>query len=327
MVYVGYRPVLPGQNTNSWQHNYKGTVGTYSNWSLQSDVHLFDDVGDVNLPDHSAYARDRYLSQVYNGEFTYKPMELAKFSHGGQDAPYLRHINYQWQGVEGAETFPRGSEVTAATSASATLGAIATGTRDYSTDNLTFTILVDQTEQNIVLNGDATAYNDRPTFIAALNTEVTGATFTLATNDLVVTSDSAGENSTLQITAVVDPLGTSGIVELARIEGEDAIYDGWGHDGTRVLSTSRHSNWHFYGVPSADLTFDGSPIRYWGDPGVPEGFGRTQPYVYQGVADGTLENPGDNLAAKYNQADESNEYAHQRTKQWFGVDSAEALSV
>lgn len=105
MAYVGYRPILPGQSTGNWTHRYKG-AGEYSNWSLQSTTQPLEDA-----PINPRYPGDVYqgqgrLSQVYAGRHGYSPMELAKYSHGGQDAPYLRHINYRNHSVPSARVFP-----------------------------------------------------------------------------------------------------------------------------------------------------------------------------------------------------------------------------
>lgn len=204
MAYLGPRPILPGQNTGEWAHDETGEVGEYSNYSLQSSTHLLEDMPiNDHVPGTGYHPHDVFLTQVARGVFRYAPMELKKFSHGGQSAPYLRHSDWEYHGLDGAKVF-RGN---------------------------------------------------------------------------------------------------------------------WGHDGTRVLSTSRHSNLFYYGVPSGDATLDGHPIRYYGDAGVPSGFGRTQPYVNQGVTDEALENPGVTLANK----PVGPEYGFQDVNEWHGVPSAKAL--
>lgn len=107
MAYEGPRPVLPGQNTNQWTHNVTGEVGVYSNWQLQSDTHLLDGapLTDVD-PGAGKFPHGVLYSQMFTGTHSYKPMELARYSHGGQDASYLHHAIKEFHGVEGAAVFP-----------------------------------------------------------------------------------------------------------------------------------------------------------------------------------------------------------------------------
>lgn len=204
MAYEGYRPILPGQDTNSWKHNVTGEEGVYSNWSLQSSEHLLDGAPlNDHVPGTGRHPHGLLHSQMYEGTHRYAPMELARYNHGGQNAPYLRHARLEFHGVEGANVFPVG----------------------------------------------------------------------------------------------------------------------FGHDGTRELSTSRWSNFKFRGVPSAEMTVTGHAIRYAGDPGVPSGFGRDRPFEYQGVGDDKLEDAGLALADKPS----GPEYAFQKVQEWHGVPSAKAL--
>jgi hypothetical protein len=217
MVYVGHRPVLPGQNSNNWRHNVTGELGVYSNWSLQSSTHLLEDMPiRDHVPGTGYHPHGVLLTQMFLGTHSYFPMELARFSHGGQDAPYLRHAHWEFHGVDSAEVFHSGEW------------------------------------------------------------------------------------------------------------GYDYVADPRDPD-RRVFTFSRHSNLWFYGVPSADSTFDGRPFRAWDDPDLPSFATRHAPYEYKGVGDDRIEDPGEPLSVKYARAETSNEHAHQRTQEWFGVASAKAL--
>lgn len=328
MPYVGHRVVLPGQNTNEWKHNVNDVVGVYSNWSLQSSIHALQDVGDPALPSYPQYAQGRHLSQVFTGKFEYRPMELARFSHGGQSAPYLRHINWKWQGVESAEAFPRGVVVEEAKPAQKEMGVVATG-RDYSETPLKFTIFHNGDSTEVELTGD---YGTRPAYVAALNEAVDGATFEMdsETNVLTVTSDVIGDYSQLAIAHLENGVG-SGIEEILQpVYGQDAVIQGaYGYTladkVSRKFTFSRHSNWFFYGVPAADATFDGRVAMDWDDPNLPSYARRHAPFVYKGVGEDRLEDAGEALAVKQARAAESNEYAHQQVNVWDGVASAKAL--
>ena len=327
MAYVGYRYVLPVQNSNDWKRN--GEVGVYSNWSLLSTTQLLQDVGDAALPDYPQYARGRHLSQVFNGEFAYKPMEVAKFSHGGQDAPYLRHAHWEFHGVDASEVFPRGEQLAGATAATKTMGTITTG-RDYSANGLgalEFTITVDGTDVPVSLTED---YATRPDYVAALNGAVAGATFEQdGSNVLTVTSDSTGSTSSLALSGLVNGAG-SGLEEFTTVRGANATYShGYGYTPTekkdRNFTFSRHSNWFFYGVDSADSTFTGRVPLAWDDPDLPSYARRHAPYIYKGVGDDHIEDPGEELSVKQARAETSNEYAHQQINTWNGVTSTKAL--
>lgn len=108
-VYQGSRPVLPGQNSNDWVHNVSGKKGVYSNWSRQSSTHVLAEAPDRDhTPGSGDYPHGVLLSQMFNGDQRYAPMENSKYSHGGQDAPYLHHERHQFHGVAGAAAFPSG---------------------------------------------------------------------------------------------------------------------------------------------------------------------------------------------------------------------------
>lgn len=106
MPYTGHRPILPGQNTNEWTHNVTGEVGVYSNWQLQTETHLLEDMPrEDHTPGTGRHPHGVLLSQMYTGEHTYSPMELAKYSHGGQRAAYLRFEHLAPERVPAAEVF------------------------------------------------------------------------------------------------------------------------------------------------------------------------------------------------------------------------------
>lgn len=108
-MYVGYRPILPGQNSNEWRHNVTGEKGVYSNWQLQSSTHLLDGAPlNDHVPGTGRHPHGLRLSQQFTGAFRYAPMELSKYSHGGQSAAYLRHEGFLFHGVPGADVFPAG---------------------------------------------------------------------------------------------------------------------------------------------------------------------------------------------------------------------------
>lgn len=218
------RPVLPGQNTNDWRHNVTGELGVYSNWSLQSSTHLLQDAPlRDHVPGTGYHPNGILLTQMFLGDHKYTPMELAKFSHGGQKwsatfsltQPWLLHKPWEYNGV--AKVF------------SGEWG------YDY----------------------------------------------------------------------VADPRNPE----------------------RRFFTFSRHSNWWFYGVDSADATFDGRPRRYWDSEDLPAYARLHEPWIYKGISDRAVEDPGEALGVKFARAETSNEFAHQRTKVWQGVTSAKALSV
>lgn len=108
------RPVLPGQNTNNWRHNVTGELGVYSNWSLQSATHLLEDAPlRDHVPGAGDYPHGLLYSQMFTGAHSYAPMEVAKFSHGGQkwsvtfavSQPWQLHNPWEYHGVPGAEVF------------------------------------------------------------------------------------------------------------------------------------------------------------------------------------------------------------------------------
>lgn len=314
MVYVGYRYVLPAQNSNDWQRN--GEVGVYSNWALLSTTHLLQDVGNAALPDYPQYSRSRQLSQVFNGEFAYKPMELAKYSHGGQDAPYLRNPYWEFHGVAGAKAFTASIP---AFPAYGTMGAI-TVPLDYSMVNLTFNLAVDGAAATpVTLTG---TYATLIEYIDALNLATPDVTFYEEDSVLEVVSNTVGADAQIVISNVTN--GVNSGLEAIDVTGIAATST-WGHDGTRELSTSRHSNWFFYGVHSADATFTGRTAMTWDDPNLPSYARRHAPYTYKGVGDDHLEHPGETLAVKQARAEEGNEYAHQQVNIWDGVTSSKAL--
>lgn len=105
-TYTGYRPILPQRNVNDMKHHTTGEVGTYSNWSLMSSTQPLEDMP-LHESGEGPYAHDSRLAQQFRGEFEYKPMELSKYSHGGQRAAYLRHAPWEFHGVPAADIFPR----------------------------------------------------------------------------------------------------------------------------------------------------------------------------------------------------------------------------
>ncbi|MCA1806725.1 MAG: hypothetical protein LC687_02515, partial [Actinobacteria bacterium] len=285
MPYVGHRAVLPAQNSNEWTHNVKDKVGVYSNWSLQSSTHLLEDVGDAALSDYPQYAQGRHLSQVFKGTFTYKPMELKKFSHGGQDAPYLRHAYWEFHGVAGSEAFPR---YVPATPAVVETGAITladwsdkTGTGGDD-DSFSFTVNI----TTVSIDGDYTS-SDMQTLVDDMHLGVGFGVIASVSDDgdrIVFTSEDTGADAVITTTAATE-------IDLAAVtvNGADAEGVQWGYTvedaKTRNFTFSRHSNWHFYGVPSTDATFDGRTAMEWDDPHLPSYARRHAPFVYKGVGD------------------------------------------
>ena len=326
MPYVGHKPILPGQNTNEWEHNVTGKLGEYSNWSWQSSTHLLQDVGDPSLPDHSAYKDGRLLSQKAKGEFSYKPMESIRFSPVGQSAPYVRHINWKWQGVESSEAFPRGEELVAATAAVKKMGEITTTNLDFTSDNLSVTVVVNGGDDQVIeLSGN---YAEIAGFINALNDQLDdSAFFYVYEGDIYLRSLDLGSENTIEITDVTNP-GSSGLQTFTEVQGVDEVMSlgfGYSVDDERWFTFSRHTNWKFYGVDSADATFTGRAMRYWDDEDLPSYARRHAPFEYKGVGDDVIENPGEVLEVKYSRASGDNAYAFQRTQEWFGVASSKAL--
>ena len=106
IFYTGHRPILPQQNYKEWTHNLTGEVGEYSNWQLQSETNVLDGAPvHHHVPGTGRHPGNYRLSQEFRGVFEYNPMELSRLSHGGQNAPYLRHKSWEFHGVRGAKIF------------------------------------------------------------------------------------------------------------------------------------------------------------------------------------------------------------------------------
>lgn len=326
------RPVLPGQNTNNWVHNVTGEEGVYSNWSLQSSTHLLEDAPlRDHIPGTGYHPNGVLLTQMFLGDQEYLPMELAKFSHGGQkwsvsfeaNQPWLLHKYWEYNGVSGSEVFTRYAAATPAVveTGTVTLADWTTGTgTNFSFDVNTATVTVD---------GDYTS-SDLQTLVNDIDSQLgvdVVASISAAGDGIAFTSVDTGAAAEVTTTIATE-------INLAAetANGTDESGTFWGYTvedaKARDFTFSRHSNWHFYGVASADATFDGRIALTWDDPNLPSYARRHAPYEYKGVGDDVhLLDAGEPLSVKYTRAEESNEYAHQRTKQHFGVSSSKALSV
>jgi flagellin len=111
---------------------------------------------------------------------------------------------------------------TPASAAEATLGSVAASGLDFATTNLTFDIDVDGAGvQNITIDGDHGT--DRATFLAELNSKVTGATFSIDDSDnLVVTSDGTPGVGTSVVISNTTAAGGSGVQDQTLVNGADS---------------------------------------------------------------------------------------------------------
>lgn len=106
MAYRGYRPILPGQNTNEWRHVVTGEKAVYSNWQLMSETQALEDMPlEHHEPGTGRHPHGILSSQMFTGEQRYAPMELSKYSHGGQRAAYLRFDHLEHHGVPAGDMF------------------------------------------------------------------------------------------------------------------------------------------------------------------------------------------------------------------------------
>jgi len=101
--YVGYRPVLQGDNTNNWINTYTSEVGVYSNWSLMST----SDSVLTGFPDNEytlgTVKHARILEYIYAGGRHIAPMSGAG---GGERLDYARLKMLEYKGTVPA--FPSG---------------------------------------------------------------------------------------------------------------------------------------------------------------------------------------------------------------------------
>lgn len=76
LFYTGKRPVTKGRNYNDSFNVYKGTVGTYSNWSLYNKSHVLDGAPnrDVVLGDNTRLSRPTLLEYLWSGGQHVAPM-------------------------------------------------------------------------------------------------------------------------------------------------------------------------------------------------------------------------------------------------------------
>jgi flagellin len=111
---------------------------------------------------------------------------------------------------------------TAATAAAATFTTTGAGL-DFNSTNLTFDVAVDGgTVQNIVISGDHGT--DVSALAAEISAAIAGVTVTADGNDLVFTSDSTGDSSSIVISNVQDA-GNSGVAATTN-SGSDATSSG-----------------------------------------------------------------------------------------------------
>jgi hypothetical protein len=76
LFYTGSRPVTKGRNSNDAVNPYKGSAGTYSNWSLYNTSHVFDGMPNVNhVPGTGRHPHGLQMSRWYRGEDTKFPMD------------------------------------------------------------------------------------------------------------------------------------------------------------------------------------------------------------------------------------------------------------
>lgn len=334
MVYVGHRPVLPGQNANDLVHPFTGEQSDHfqNSFTIMGEQ-LLQDVGAPELPNHGEYSRKARGTQVMTGEFRYAPMEVTRYSHAGQNAPYLRHAHWEYHGVPAAEMFPRYSPALAAVVEGGTVTLADWRFIEGSDDGEGEVVPdVDNTFTFSVNGGSITIDGD---FSDSTLDDLISEIGSQLTDGVTVGRNSAGDGVafTSVATGVSAEVVTTAAPEISlpaeTANGSDAQGSTWGHDGTRTLSTSRHSNLFHRGVPSTNMTLGGSDrafqVRKSWDDELPTYARRHEPYINKGVQPTPLEDGGENLAHKVAFAKGNLDRAFQRTKEWQGVKSARAL--
>lgn len=68
VFYTGPRPVTKGRNSNDSVHTWKGTAGTYSNWSLFNTSHVLDGAPNNDVrPGAGSFPHGLMLSRYFEG--------------------------------------------------------------------------------------------------------------------------------------------------------------------------------------------------------------------------------------------------------------------
>ncbi len=166
----------------------------------QTEVHsILQRMRDLTVQSGNLGTNDEASLKANNDELSQLKTELTRIAEQTQFG--TKKI------LDGVST----TTTTAATAAEATLGTAAGGDYSAAGEELKFDITVDGgTTQNISLNGTYATAND---LVTALNGAVTGATFSVDSGNLVVTSDSTGAGSSVVIanTATTSTDGTGGV--------------------------------------------------------------------------------------------------------------------
>jgi hypothetical protein len=105
--YTGYRPVLKGRDFDDSVHSWKGTVGTYSNWSLMNSSHVLDGAPNENtvLGDDSRLSRPTLLEYLWSGKHHIAPITNVG---SGERLDGMRYNPLTYRGLAGAAAFKSG---------------------------------------------------------------------------------------------------------------------------------------------------------------------------------------------------------------------------
>lgn len=111
--YVGPRPVLKGQNTNSMVNPYTSMTGkakgkgTYSYYPLYSTSHILDGAPDNHhIPGTGYFPGDVFLSQIFKGSTLYIHPLSGTFPDGSATYDGARFRPMEFKGLSGAKAFP-----------------------------------------------------------------------------------------------------------------------------------------------------------------------------------------------------------------------------
>lgn len=98
--YNGYRPIFRGQNSNDWVHDWKGTKGEYSNYSLMNgNQPLADMPYEDHVPGEGYHPSDTHMTRVFLGhEDNIQPL---KDPGVGPRADGYRNNMLEYKGVFG----------------------------------------------------------------------------------------------------------------------------------------------------------------------------------------------------------------------------------
>lgn len=103
IFYTGHRPVLKGRNSNDSVHTWKGTAGTYSNWSVFNTSHVLDGApNEDHEPGSGRHPHGLAMSRWFNGE---DQLAGIKNVGGGARIDGMRYRPLEYKGTDGQGVF------------------------------------------------------------------------------------------------------------------------------------------------------------------------------------------------------------------------------